>query len=623
MSQRSAPVGSAARPGRPDAWPVADGGIETPGAHTEVMGATGTYPTSTPQPLRRALDFLAVTMLLIGGVELAFVLAGGPAADQFTPVLYIMVGWVWVAAGLLAWSRRPSNSFGFLVAAGGLTVLTSALDVTGVPVLTAAAAVVATVPLAVLVHVLHAFPSGRLPSRASRLTVLAGYAVSLVLQVPLYLFTAAPPPDDLLVVADRLDLVSLGHWVQSGVGSTVMLATIVILVLRLRRAEPRRRRLLAPLYGYGILAVLFIPLHDVLEAWLGASPDAVSALQLIAMAGVPVAFTVALLLGGFARTGEIQELSAWLSSAEAGRSPVAAAVARALGDDSTRLIFWMPDQGTYVHANGDHAELQTGNPGRGRAEVEVAGNRVGAIDYDTTLNPDPALVRAAGRVIAIAVDNDRVTAELRASQLALRRSRARIVEAGDAERRRITRDLHDGLQVRLVLLAMQAQQVAKDPQTSKDMHDAAVELRVGIDAAAAELRDLVHAVLPAALIERGLCAATEDLVDHLPIPTRLDISISEHSLPPVVESTAYFVIAEALTNALKHARPTALTVRVARIGDQLRIEVDDDGIGGAHYDGGTGLRGLTDRVDTLSGRLEVHSPPGRGTRIIAELPCAS
>lgn len=562
-------------------------------------------------------------MLLIGGVELAFVLESGPASQHFLPVLYIMVCWVWVAAGLLAWSRRPGNLFGFLVAAGGLTLLTSGLHVTGVPVLTAAATVVATVPLAVLVHVLHAFPSGRLPSRASRLTVFAGYAVSLVLQVPLYLFAASPPPGDLLVVADRPDLVDVGQWVQSGVGSIVMLATLVILADRLRRTEPRRRRVLAPLYGYGIVAMLIIPMHDVLQTWLGMSPDAGFVLQLIVVAGVPVAFTVALLLGGFARTAEIQELSAWLSSAEAGRSPVSAAVARALGDDSARLIFWMPGPGRYVHANGDPAELSTDNPCRGVAEIEVAGDRVGAIDYDITLNPDPALVRAAGRVIAIAVDHDRVTAELRASQLALRRSRARIVEAGDAERRRIARDLHDGLQVRLVLLAMQAQQVARDPGTSKDLHDAAVALRVGIDAAAAELRDLVHAVLPAALIERGLCAATEDLVDHLPIPTRLDMSISEHNLPPVVESTAYFVIAEALTNALKHARPTALTVCLARIGDHLRVEVDDDGIGGAHCNGGSGLRGLTDRVDTLSGRLEVHSPPGRGTRIIAELPCES
>ena len=148
-------------------------------------------------------------------------------------------------------------------------------------------------------------------------------------------------------------------------------------------------------------------------------------------------------------------------------------------------------------------------------------------------------------------------------------------------------------------------------------------VRLGIDAAAAELRDLVHAVLPAALIERGLCAATEDLVDHVPIPTRLEMAVTESSLSPVVESTAYFVVAEALTNALKHARASALMVQLARVEEHLRVEVSDDGIGGADLRAGSGLGGLTDRVETLGGRLHVISPVRQGTRIIAELPCAS
>ena len=130
-----------------------------------------------------------------------------------------------------------------------------------------------------------------------------------------------------------------------------------------------------------------------------------------------------------------------------------------------------------------------------------------------------------------------------------------------------------------------------------------MDLRVGVDAAAAELRGLVHAVLPAALIERGLCAATEDLVDHLPVPTTLEMAVTEQELSQVLESTAYFVVAEALTNALKHARPTALTVRLAQADDLLRVEVSDDGVGGARIRAGSGLGGLVDRVETLGGRL--------------------
>jgi signal transduction histidine kinase len=591
--------------------------------HTSVVTVPRTWPFSTRRSLQHAIALLAVTVVLLGAVVLAFVAAAATPEPLWPHVLNLLVAWLYVAAGLLAWSRRPSNRFGIVIVGGGLAILLADMGATGVPVLIAASLIVATLPLALLVHVLHAFPSGRLLTPASRRVVLGVYVVSLMLQAPLYLFTKQKHPYDVLMLADRPDLAARGLWVQAGAGCAVVLATTVILIGRLRRADPRRRRALAPLYGYGILVVLFIPISaNLLTSLFGLTSATVFVLQLIAVAGVPVAFTLALLRGGFARTGEIDELGSWLGTAEAGRTPLAAAVARALGDDSVRLIFWVPERHGYVGANGEPAQPLT-EPERGLVEIELAGERVGAIDYDTTLNADPAPVRAAGRVIAMAVDHERVTAELRASQQALRHSRARIVKAGDTERRRIARDLHDGLQMRLVLLAMQAQEVAKNPETPADTRTATTALRVGIDAAAAELRNLVHAVLPAALIERGLCAATEDLIDRLPVPTRLEMSVAEHSLSPVVESTAYFVVAEALTNALKHAQPTVLQVGLARIEDRLRIEVTDNGKGGACIRTGSGLRGLSDRVETLGGRLEVHSPPDHGTRIVAELPCAS
>ncbi len=580
------------------------------------------WPFSTQRSLRLALAQLSGAALLVGGIQMACAASTTLPGTIWSRLLFVATGWVYIATGVLAWLRRPSNRLGFLIVGGGFALLAGGLDVVGPPVLAAISQVLATLCLAVLVHVLHAFPSGRLRSRASRLTVLAGYFVCLVLQMPLYLFTVQGKPYDLLTVADRPGLANAGFWLQSGAGSVVMLVTTVILADRLRRTEPARRRILAPLYGYGILAVLFIPLAPlVLNRWLGLSPEVVSGVQLIDFAGVPVAFTLSLLRGGFGRTAEIQELGAWLGTAEEGRSPLLAALTRALGDESLQLVFWLPDRGSYVDENGDPADLPT-RSGRGSVEIGLGGRRIGAIGFDATLHADPELVRAAGRVVAIAVDHERMTAELRASQRALRQSRVRIVEAGDVARRRIARDLHDGLQVRLVLLAMQAQQVAKDLDTVAGSQDAVIALRVGIDAAAAELRDLVHAVMPAALIERGLCAATEDLVDHLPIPTRLEMTVAEHSLPPAVQHTAYFVVAEALTNALKHAQPSTLTVRLTRVDGHLQVEVADDGLGGAECGAGSGLRGLTDRVDTLGGRLDVYSPAGGGTRIIAELPCA-
>lgn len=594
-------------------------GVETqlaarPPKARDHLGARTRRPETTPRPLHLALALLSLAAVLIGSVELAFAEHHG----AWYQASMVVGAWVYVAAGALAWSRRPSNGLGSLMMVGGFVLLTNNLDVTGLRALVAVSEIFATAPLTIVVHILLAFPSGRLSSTASRVTVFAGYIVCFVLQAPLYLFAAAPAPYDLLTVADRPELVSAGGWVQTASGALVMVATTVLLAGRLHKAERRRRRSLAPLYGYGILAVLFIPLApNVIGPALGLSPDTVYAMQLVDLVGVPVAFALSLLRGGFARTEEIQQLAAWLSSADAGRIPLTAAMQHSLGDDSLRLLFWTSELESYVDEDGNRI-ADPGSASRGIVDITVSGERIGAIDYDPTLNADPDLVRSAGRVMAVALDRERVSAALRASQLDLRRSRVRIVEAGDAERRRITRDLHDGLQVRLVLLAMEAQQIA---DSSPQAREAALALRVGIDAAAAESRGLVHAVLPASLIEGGLSAATQDLVDHVPVPTRLDIFLGDAPLPAIVESTAYFVIAEAIGNALKHASPQAMAVSMIRTADVLHVEVTDDGIGGAHVGSGSGLRGLSDRVDAVGGRLHLVSTPGKGTRVVAELPC--
>jgi signal transduction histidine kinase len=266
---------------------------------------------------------------------------------------------------------------------------------------------------------------------------------------------------------------------------------------------------------------------------------------------------------------------------------------------------------------GDTADVQwqechpAAIPGRAHVTVHVGGERVGAIVYDAASLPDPELVRAAGRIVALAVERERLTAQLLAGRAALRESRARIVESADQERRRIARDLHDGLQAQLVVLALRAGQL---PEGAR--------LRAGVESAIVALRDLVHGILPALLVQRGLYAATAELLDQLPIPSRLSCPTEDAPpLPASVESAGYFTVAEALTNAVKHAAASHLVVRLARSAAALTIEVTDDGVGGVEPAGG--LRGIADRVEALGGRLHVDSPPGRGTRLVAELPCAS
>jgi signal transduction histidine kinase len=200
----------------------------------------------------------------------------------------------------------------------------------------------------------------------------------------------------------------------------------------------------------------------------------------------------------------------------------------------------------------------------------------------------------------------------------LRASRARIVEAGTAERRRLERDLHDGAQSRLVALALMlraARNRADDPKLAELLDHAQEELRTSL----AELRELARGIHPAVLTDRGLEPALEALTARAPVPVALEVA-SAGRLPEPVEAAAYFVVSEALANVAKYAQATQASVAVRHVNGSLTVEVTDDGVGGADAAGGSGLRGLADRVAALDGTLELDSPAGRGTRLHAEIP---
>jgi signal transduction histidine kinase len=559
-----------------------------------------------------ALAELAAVGLLFAGIEVALLVETG-----FSPLWVLLLfpgyGLLYVATGIFAWARRPSNAIGALIVAGGFTWMAAGLANTTDEALIAVGLIFSTVPLAVIVHLLHAFPSGRLRGRASKVTVAVGYFVVFVLQAPVFLFGQGESgPTTVLEISDNHVATHIGEYIQTAVGASVMVATAIILTRRLREAEPARRRVLAPLYVYGSLAVLFVPLASfVSETWLPHLVIERAVAQLTVMAGVPVAFVAVVLSGGFATTGEVRELGAMLD-AEEGRPALRAALREALGDPTLELLFRVDDPPRYVDRDGTAVAPPAAGSDRELAEVRLGERLVGAIVYDGTLIADRSLVADAAQVIALAIDNERLTAELLASREGLRESRARLIEATDAERRRIARDLHDGLQVRLVLLAMMADQPGAGPETM-------AELNAGIQDAINELRELVQGVVPAALTERGLYAAAVELTDKMPIPVALDFEPLPADLPIGVETAGYFVVSEALTNAVKHSRAEELRLSISRPAGTLRIEVVDDGVGGARLGGG--LSGLADRVDALGGAMTLESPPGEGTRILAEVPC--
>ncbi len=232
------------------------------------------------------------------------------------------------------------------------------------------------------------------------------------------------------------------------------------------------------------------------------------------------------------------------------------------------------------------------------------------------------LVRMAGTSYDV-TERQRYEDSLQASVSELRASRARIVEAADAERRRVERDLHDGAQQRLVSLAM-ALRLAQvrlpadaDPELRATLAEASAELRLAL----AELRDLARGIHPAVLSEQGLKTALEALAMRTPLPVHIS-ACPARRLPERIEVAVYYLVAEALTNALRHANATRVVVEVGEPPGHVAVCVRDDGEGGACAEAGGGLRGLEDRVGAAGGRLTVHSPHGGGTTIAAELPCA-
>jgi signal transduction histidine kinase len=286
------------------------------------------------------------------------------------------------------------------------------------------------------------------------------------------------------------------------------------------------------------------------------------------------------------------------------------------------LAYRVPGERSYIDGRGKPVELPEPGGDRVVAPVERDGRELAMLVYDASLEDDPELVGAVAGAAAITLDDVRLQAESQDRLAELRASRERIVAAGDAERRRLERNLHDGAQARLVSVALQLRviqnRVRTDPDAAEQLlTSAGDELSQSLE----ELRELARGLHPAVL-DHGLNAALDSLASRASVATTVSFESPER-LPEPVELAAYFVACEALANVGKYAQATTASVRVSRRGGMAVIEIADDGVGGADETAGTGLRGLADRVAALDGTLRILSPPGGGTVVTAELPCAS
>ncbi len=307
-----------------------------------------------------------------------------------------------------------------------------------------------------------------------------------------------------------------------------------------------------------------------------------------------------------------------LSSPAGATVPVREALAERLGDRTLAIAYWLPEGQQFVDERGHPVTLPEPGASKAWTAVEHHGNRVAAIIHDAELQARPEFVEAAAAGAVLALDNERLKADLNARLQDLRASRRRIVEATVTTRRRLERDLHDGAQQRLVSMSLDLQLLRGRlaDESALELLDSAIAT---LGEAQTELRELARGIHPPMLADRGLAPALDALAERSTVPVELDLRLNGR-LPKQVETAGYFVAAEALTNVVKYARATHARLTVSDAGGVLWLEVGDDGVGGADSANGSGLSGLSDRVAALDGELVVDSPVGRGTRVTARIP---
>ncbi|MEU4160807.1 sensor histidine kinase [Actinoplanes sp. NPDC026670] len=546
---------------------------------------------------------LAVANGLVG---VLFLLTGaflGAEDDQYgNGRLFVLAGVAWAGIGLENWGSPPLKLAGWLCS--GL------FSVVGV-------------------IVLLRYPEDRLAHRHQRVfAVLAlvwieGAAVAIAATAgvptrggrPAVLFGGAGSPlaGQLVETIGRAGLV------------VIALVFVGLLGVRLAQARGLERRTLTPVL---VAAIAVGVVTGVRRAAIVLSDARVPAILLqliepIAMIAIPGGFLLAALQRRLARAA-VADMVLSLTR-PGGGGDVLTALRAALHDPTLEILYWVDDETGYRRADGTPENRVDGTPGdstgppAGRLSIPITtstGDRLALVHMDATLTRHASVVDAALSAAMLLLENARLQAGIRAQLAEARASRARIVEAGLAERRRLEQNLHDGAQQRLLALSMQLaglRAAVPDPAAGRLIDDASANLRD----ATRELRELAHGLHPAILTQAGLGPALESVAQRLPLPAL--ITIPDRRWAEATELTVYFVACEALTNAVKHAEATRVSVTVTEDDGHLRLRVDDDGVGGARNTG-HGLTGIRDRIAAAGGTWSLASPPGEGTTVTAMLP---
>jgi signal transduction histidine kinase len=484
-----------------------------------------------------------------------------------------VVGLVLVTCGVIAWERRSESRVGPLMALAGFAWFAGNF-----------AAGALYLHRGPLVHLHISYPTGRLKQRLAQTTVTAAYVGAAVEYIA------------------RNDVVTL-------VLTVLICAAAVDGFLR-SSGIARRAGVLGLAAALGFAFVLALGAVQRFFGW-DVDREVLLAYDSV-IASLAVVLLVDLLRGRWAES-VVADLVVDLGK-RADTRTLRDELALALGDPTLVLAYWLPERKGYVDDAGRPVDLPPPGAGRALTAIDRHGERLAILVHDEVAIDDRALVEAVTSVARIAVSNARLQADVWARVLELAASRRRVVEAADRQRRLLERNLGEGVEQRLAAvegLLIQAREDA-DEQASTRLTEVEDELA----RARAELRDIGRGIHPRSLTEGGLVAALPELVARSGLPVELDTSVGR--LTPALEAAIYFLCSEALTNVAKHAEASRTIVSIRRSNGCVAVTIADDGVGGADPSRGSGLRGLVDRVEALSGELSVESPPGRGTEVLAK-----
>lgn len=641
-------------------------------------------PAKTPgrRSLNRSLIILVGQLAVLAGITV--VLSAPDPLGVWGNLIVLTVAAGYVATGVWAWTRRPTNPVGALIVAAGGALVVGNLGNSQIVILQIIGITVSPIAIAVCMHLLLIFPGGRLIGWAPRLIAFASYATILLPELAMLTLQATigtgAPSVGATSAMTGLAATDVLQGIQGWAFLAVQLAVLVILAVRLKRARPPVRRLLAPMYLYGMFVVVVVPQLPA----LGWPLPLLFVVQILLMAGVPVVFVVNVLRGGFTQEAAIDVSGATLELDSRSQNELTPALVRLLGDPTARILLWSAGTGELRGLDGapdDSVVVESSDLGpvfRPLEQVSAlyviahGAETLGVIVYSDRLVNDHEVLDVAGRLVGVAILRILLTERLLRNEKELRESRARVLAAADGARAQIAQNLHDSVQMRLVVLSMEAGTLASqlnermllDTSAVDALHEAATALRHNIDTTAAELRDLVHDVMPPLLTERGLGAAIVALVDRAPLPAEVEIgaAVDEESILRDVQRALYFVAAESLTNILKHSNASRLSVnldvqtqsavrsahdkqahdRAKHDTKELVLDVVDDGVGfnwtsaTTHlYSAsavsaprnataiGVGVRGIIDRVEAVNGQVEFSTVVGGGTRVRVRIPCES